>query len=699
MNEPSWTKVIGLGGAGLTASYALGRLVDGAGAPTVGIALIGVAITVVLRRRTFLAIGISVVGVLAAALWVGLRTANGSGSPTLRAVHALRLSLHASRTILVQFDLPLPHTSGLLFLCGLFGGLVAIGIAYAGTRHPMPVLGIAVVLVVWSTVLLPTPSAALSGLVLGACALLVADQDHGRAPRTSVVWALSVLGAAALTLGWGPVVGSQGATPGGSVVPAVVPSALSLTTNLTGVEARDAHVVLFRAASKVPTYWQVASLAEFSGSQWVPDAATQAFLSGGAAQNIAVNPVGSTSFTTHVTIAAYSGRLLPAPPDTFSVSGPANPNISSFGVAAPQALPIGGSYTTLSSSPQPAVDISTTAVASQEYTALGPIAGEVRSLALSITGSQTALLDKSEALVNFFRSGRFHYAITAPGTTGAVTLQAFLTRTRIGSCEQFAGAFAVLARASGLPTRVVVGFTPGIPDNGEYVVRGSDAHAWPQVLIAGRWVSFEPTPQLPSGELSPPGVLGPAGLGRPTPALPPAAVPTAPPTTTPVPASPRSTVSVPVAAIPVNWVVVLVVLGAACIMAGLIVALWRHNRRRTPIDVLKSAWRSIDRSLARSGLGRPAWRTPMAHVQDLSMGQQGDGALATLGDIELVASLLEVVTYGQAVASPSDAEHAARASRRACVAIRSGSLVRLKGGRSPARPADAAGTSPTRVAQ
>ena len=695
MIEPSWAKVLGLCGAGLTASYALARLIEGAGVTTVTIALMGVVVTVVLRRRMFLAIGISLVGVLTAALWVGLRTTNGFGSPTWRAIHALRLSLQASRTILVHFDLPMPHTSGLVFLCGLFGGLVAVGIASLGTRYPMGALGIAVVLVVWSAVVLPTPSAALSGLCLGAFALLMTDPDQGRAPRTSVAWTLIVLGAAALTLGWGPVVGSQGATPGGGLVPAVVPSALSLTTNLTGVEARDAHVVLFRATSSVPTYWQVASLTEFSGSHWVPDAATRAFLSGGAALTTAASPVGAKSFTTHVTIAAFSGRLIPAPPDTFAVSGPANPFIAGFGVAAAEALPIGGSYTTLSPSPLAAVDISTTAVASQEDTALGPIAPEVRSLALSITGSQSALLDKSEALVNFFRSGRFHYAITLPRTIGAVSLQAFLTRTRIGSCEQFAGAFAVLARASGLPTRVVVGFTPGIPDNGVYVVRGSDAHAWPQVLIAGRWVSFEPTPQLPSGELSPPGVLGPAGLGRPTPVVPPVAVPASPPANSPVPRPLRTTGSKPVMADRVDWVVVLVALGAACVTAGLVLALSRYHRRRKPVDALSAAWRSIDGSLARNGLARPIWRTPLAHVQDLSTGQEDDGALATLADMGLVASLLEVVTFGQAITFPSDVESAERASRRACVAIRSGSLVRMHGGRSSGRAVDAPGPSPT----
>ena len=40
-------------------------------------------------------------------------------------------------------------------------------------------------------------------------------------------------------------------------------------------------------------------------------------------------------------------------------------------------------------------------------------------------------------------------------------LEDFLFEARKGSSEQFAAAFAVLARSVGLPTRVAVGFTTG----------------------------------------------------------------------------------------------------------------------------------------------------------------------------------------------------------------------------------------------
>ncbi|MFJ6674987.1 DUF3488 and transglutaminase-like domain-containing protein [Actinosynnema sp. NPDC091369] len=70
-----------------------------------------------------------------------------------------------------------------------------------------------------------------------------------------------------------------------------------------------------------------------------------------------------------------------------------------------------------------------------------------------------------------------------------------------GTAEQFASAFAVLARVVGLPTRVVVGFQPaGDEQGGERVVRGSDATAWPEVYFAGwGWVPFDPVAGVSSG--------------------------------------------------------------------------------------------------------------------------------------------------------------------------------------------------------
>jgi transglutaminase-like putative cysteine protease len=113
-------------------------------------------------------------------------------------------------------------------------------------------------------------------------------------------------------------------------------------------------------------------------------------------------------------------------------------------------------------------------------------------------------------------------------------LMEFLTETQTGYCQQFATAFAVLARMLGFPSRVSVGFLPGetqVEAPGTFTVRGNDAHAWPEVFFDEvGWVRFEPTPRSesppplytqvrPSGAgVNPPelqgGAAGPLGRGR-----------------------------------------------------------------------------------------------------------------------------------------------------------------------------------------
>ena len=82
-----------------------------------------------------------------------------------------------------------------------------------------------------------------------------------------------------------------------------------------------------------------------------------------------------------------------------------------------------------------------------------------------------------------------------PGSSCA-RLNAF-GAARSGTEEQFATAFALMARRAGLPSRLAVGFTPGAVSATSHrtVVTGSDATVWPE-LDLGRlgWVAFDPFP-------------------------------------------------------------------------------------------------------------------------------------------------------------------------------------------------------------
>ena len=88
-------------------------------------------------------------------------------------------------------------------------------------------------------------------------------------------------------------------------------------------------------------------------------------------------------------------------------------------------------------------------------------------------------------------------------------LDAFLFEDKIGYCQHFSGAMALMLRMSGIPARVVSGFSPGVRDletRNEYKVRDLDAHSWVEVYFAGiGWVTFDPTPPVAPAQSQVPG--------------------------------------------------------------------------------------------------------------------------------------------------------------------------------------------------
>ena len=74
-------------------------------------------------------------------------------------------------------------------------------------------------------------------------------------------------------------------------------------------------------------------------------------------------------------------------------------------------------------------------------------------------------------------------------------LRAFLLRDRLGYCQQFSGAMALMLRMVGVPARVAEGFSPGTRHRDRFTVTDLDAHSWVEVYFRGiGWVPFDPTP-------------------------------------------------------------------------------------------------------------------------------------------------------------------------------------------------------------
>jgi len=98
------------------------------------------------------------------------------------------------------------------------------------------------------------------------------------------------------------------------------------------------------------------------------------------------------------------------------------------------------------------------------------------------------------AVMARFGEAPYRYTLEPPRLTGEHRVDAFLFDSQAGYCSHYASATAVLARAVGIPARVVAGFQGGErhPD-GHLTVRDYDAHAWVEVWRDGAWHRLDPT--------------------------------------------------------------------------------------------------------------------------------------------------------------------------------------------------------------
>jgi len=127
----------------------------------------------------------------------------------------------------------------------------------------------------------------------------------------------------------------------------------------------------------------------------------------------------------------------------------------------------------------------------------------IAQLARTQTANLTTNYEIGLALESWFHSDAFRYSVNIDPGHGASDLAAWLLdpespNYRTGYCENFATAMAVMARTLGVPSRVVLGFTPGEPTDQQNVVliRDRNAHAWVELWLPTQgWVRFDPTPR------------------------------------------------------------------------------------------------------------------------------------------------------------------------------------------------------------
>jgi transglutaminase-like putative cysteine protease len=325
------------------------------------------------------------------------------------------------------------------------------------------------------------------------------------AAATSV--ALVAGGLVALQGPVGPLGTGTGSGSGTVELDALVSLRRSLVTN-------DDRVVLTMATtSQRADYLRLAVLTDFDGEQWRPAPSTT------LGPQPPVGPTGGAAGAGTGSLAEYrldvgplTGTTLPSPSGTIT-------SLNDWPVVWDQrtSLPIRSDGSTIEgtriglvvapASYDPDALRSASVAGAAPGSGFGedaadptPLVGEeLPRLAREITAGTASPFDAAVALQDWFTSeGGFTYSTQVVGGASEDALATFLDE-RVGYCEQFAATMALMARSVGIPARVVVGFTQGRQDGTQWVVRGTDAHAWPELWMGtAGWVRFEPTPGAPT---------------------------------------------------------------------------------------------------------------------------------------------------------------------------------------------------------
>lgn len=284
---------------------------------------------------------------------------------------------------------------------------------------------------------------------------------------------------------------------------------ISPIVDIRGRLVQQADVEAFTVRSPEPSYWRLASLDSFNGQIWGADN-KYGRASGTLDDDFPVD-ADTDILTQEFTIANMGAVWLPAAYEPRRILESSEDNISYEPVSGTlivgRSLEDSNGLTYTLESAIPTFDPDALAEAPNLYPQdildrylelPDDFSENAEALANEIVRAAGASNDYDEALAlqNFFRD-TFDYDLNVGAGHSNARIDQFL-ESGIGYCEQFAGAFASMARSIGIPARVAVGFTWGDQDPNDptlFTVRGEHAHAWPEVYIPGSgWVPFEPTP-------------------------------------------------------------------------------------------------------------------------------------------------------------------------------------------------------------
>ncbi|GIG55873.1 hypothetical protein Lfu02_02450 [Longispora fulva] len=270
-----------------------------------------------------------------------------------------------------------------------------------------------------------------------------------------------------------------------------------ITDPLQDIAARlvrpDQEVFRYRADAPVDR-WRLAVLDGFDGANWSTDA--RYYRLGTRL------PAAGPTRTAELRLRALPGPWLPSQPGLTAVDGLAPLVDQAGGTLLLESGPVPDASYTLSWSER-SVDPGTLLAAAVDprapggLGALGPVPDGIDPIAHDAVLGLRPTFQSALQLERYLKDG---YQLAEdvrdlPTGHGWPQLRRFLLESRRGTSEQFAAGYVVLARMSGIPARLAVGFRGSTEYEGGFaVVRNRQVFAWPEVAVTGiGWVPLDPT--------------------------------------------------------------------------------------------------------------------------------------------------------------------------------------------------------------
>jgi hypothetical protein len=132
---------------------------------------------------------------------------------------------------------------------------------------------------------------------------------------------------------------------------------------------------------------------------------------------------------------------------------------------------------------------------------LGDVCSKIKATTDAILKPDMSDVDKIESVLYYFRQN-FRYSLVTINSLELDPLENFFYHEKVGHCELYATALAVMLRSAGITSRVCVGYCGGQFNKklDGYVFFSDEAHAWCEIYFENYgWVVIDATPATSIG--------------------------------------------------------------------------------------------------------------------------------------------------------------------------------------------------------